>query len=126
MYTIDFPVFLIGTTDKHRKFHPFTVNICRNETHAEYEYICRALKKTLADLFNHEYRPDILIADGADAITNGFKQAFEYNSKSEFMRVMCWAHMYRLVAPMTSKFTRTRKHQISLTKHSSVTTKHGS
>ena len=42
-----------------------------------------------------EYRPNILIADGAEAITNGFMAAFDYKSITEFIRIMCWAHVHR-------------------------------
>jgi hypothetical protein len=43
------------------------------------------------------YRPDILIADGAEAITNGFMAAFDYETANDFTRIMCWAHVYRKI-----------------------------
>jgi hypothetical protein len=49
---------------------------------------------TIEKLFNVVYNPNILIADGAGAITNGFQNVFrpEY-----FIRIMCWIHMLRNV-----------------------------
>lgn len=43
------------------------------------------------------YRPDILIADGAESITNGFMAAFDYETANDFTRIMCWAHVHRKV-----------------------------
>ena len=94
---------LIGTTDKHRKFHPLSLSVCRNETFVEYGYVCRALTKSLSDIYGYHYKPSILIADGADAITNGFQQAFNYSSDNDFTRIMCWAHLYRIVKKDSEK-----------------------
>ena len=38
-----------------------------------------------------------MIADAAEAITNGFKSAFGYKSNDEFTRIMCWAHVLKAV-----------------------------
>jgi hypothetical protein len=54
-------------------------------------------------LYQYVYKPNILIADGAEAITNGFKQAFDYVSINEFHRVMCWAHVHRNVSAKLNK-----------------------
>ena len=45
-------------------------------------------------LFQVIYDPNILVADGASAITNGFKNVFR---DSNFIRAMCWVHMLRNV-----------------------------
>ncbi len=37
----------------------------------------------------------LYIADSAEQITNGFMDAFGYNTHKEFTRVMCWSHVYR-------------------------------
>ncbi len=54
-------------------------------------------------MYQYVYKPNILIADGAEAITNGFKQAFDYVSINEFHRVMCWAHVHRNVSAKLNK-----------------------
>jgi hypothetical protein len=49
---------------------------------------------TIEKLFNAVYNPNILIADGAGAITNGFQNVFR---PEFFIRIMCWIHMLRNV-----------------------------
>ena len=71
-----FPVFLIGVTDMHRRFHVTSLSICCNEQTEDYEFIFRTLKQTMEKLFNIVYNPNILIADGAVAITNRFLNVF--------------------------------------------------
>ncbi len=47
-------------------------------------------------LTNSVYKPEVLIADAAAAITNGFCHAFGYDASAvvlEFVRIMCWAHV---------------------------------
>jgi len=100
---IGLPVLLTGTTDANKKFHPFSVSVCTNETHEDYEFIFKSLIEILDKLYQYEYKPNVLIADGAEAITNGFKQAFEYESINDFHRVMCWAHVHRNVSPKINK-----------------------
>ena len=48
----------------------------------------------MENLFKVIYDPNILVADGASAITNGFKNVFR---DSNFIRAMCWVHMLRNV-----------------------------
>lgn len=86
-----------GTTDLQKKFHPYTISICSFETGDDFHFIFMAAKKILKEINNYDFKPDILIADGAEAITNGFMNAFDYKSIDDFTRVMCWAHVLRAV-----------------------------
>jgi hypothetical protein len=63
-------------------------------------------------LDNFDYKPHTLIADGADAITNGFMTAFGYQSANEFTRIMCWAHVYRKVEEYTKKLPEELRNKI--------------
>ena len=90
-------LFFSGTTDKQKKFHPLSMSICSNETAVDFEFIFASVKKVLSQLFDVDYKPSILQADGAEAITNGFMAAFEYESIDDFVRLMCWAHVYRAI-----------------------------
>jgi hypothetical protein len=90
-----YPVLICGTTDKHKQFHPFSLNICSHETEVDYEFMFATVKKSAKKFFNYDYRPDTLIADAAPAIHNGFMNAFDYKSLTDFNRVMCWSHVYR-------------------------------
>lgn len=70
------------------------MSICTGETSEDFAFVFNSLIKGLLKLFNFKYLPKTLIADGADAITNGFMIAFGYE-KHDFKRVMCWAHVVR-------------------------------
>ncbi len=48
-------------------------------------------------MLDYAYRPDTLIADAAEAITNGFMSAFDYASIDDFNRLMCYPHVDRNV-----------------------------
>ena len=63
--------------------------MCSNETDEAFKFIFQSIKDTVKDVYNCDYQPTILIADAADAITNGFKSVF----KELLTRVMCWFHM---------------------------------
>lgn len=63
----------------------------------DFDFIFSSLKNSLKRIHNYDYKPSILIADGAEAITNGFKKAFGYNSIDEFTRIMCWAHVVKAI-----------------------------
>ena len=89
-----FPVFLIGVVDMKRKFHPTSLSICCNEEAKDNEFIFRTLKSVIEKLFTVIYNPNILIADGAAAITNGFVKVFDPPC---LIRIMCWVHMLRNV-----------------------------
>ena len=52
--------------------------------------IFNAIKNAAKKIHSFEFRPNILIADAAPAITNGFKAAFDYENDEEFYRVTCW------------------------------------
>ena len=78
-----------------KRFHPISMCICSHESAIDYEFIFASVRRVIAKLFDTDYRPAILMADGADAITNGFMSAFEYTSIGQFVRLMCWAHVLR-------------------------------
>jgi len=81
-----FPVMVVGTSDMDRKFHPGGIAITTNESTNDFKFLFDGIKK-----LRNDYSPNVLIADAADAITNGFKGAFGH----EFIRVYCWAHVIR-------------------------------
>ena len=79
----------IGTTDMRKRFHPISMCICSHESAIDYEFIFASVRRVIAKLFDTDYRPAILMADGADAITNGFMSAFEYTSIGQFVLGAC-------------------------------------
>ena len=98
MHYLGHPIFLIGLMDRRKRFHPISVSVCTNEREEDYEFIFSAVKDILKKLHDHDWRPDTLMADGAEAITNGFMKAFAYRSTDEFNRLMCWPHVERNVS----------------------------
>lgn len=89
-----YPAIVVGTTDLARQFHPFGLGLCYGETCDDFVFCFKACKKHKED-----YSPRILIADNADAITNGFQGAFNPN---ELKRINYWAHVYRKVVEKSS------------------------
>ena len=91
-----FPVFLIGVNDMCRHFHATSLSVCSGETGEDYAFVFMSVKTMTDKLFFNNistYYPSILVADGAEAITNGFITVFLVC----LIRVMCWAHVLRAV-----------------------------
>jgi hypothetical protein len=84
-----FPVFLTGTTDLSRQFHPFCLSVCTNEDNEDFTFIFNTLKVSIQVLFNIIYNPTILMADAAASITIAFTSVFGSN----FTRLMCYCHV---------------------------------
>lgn len=84
-----YPAIVLGTLDKMKRFHPFGLCLVFGETADDYEFAFKSLIKKKAD-----YKPNILIADNAPAITNAFVSTF---SPENLIRVYCWAHVYKRV-----------------------------
>jgi len=78
----DFPVIMIGTSDKDRHFHPYGIAVCSGETSEDFASVFQLLK-TGCDLYE-EYKPEILIGDCAESITNGFTHVFGEDITEEF------------------------------------------
>ena len=67
-------------------FHPISIALCKDETCLDYQFIFRALQIAIDRCgFNSLHQVD-LMADAADAITNGFKSAFYSREEVEFKR----------------------------------------
>jgi hypothetical protein len=64
----------------NNRFKEYPLTICSKETYEDFSFIFNAVKKAAKKFHSFEYRPNILIADAAPAITNGFKAAFDYEN----------------------------------------------
>lgn len=84
-----YPILIVGTSDMHKKFHPFGVAVCTNETTADFEFVFKSLKTGLKDNFDVDFQPEYLISDAAKSIHKGFRNIFGDDSKV----IMCWYHM---------------------------------
>lgn len=103
-----FPILLIGMTDSDRKFHPFGVCVSTNESAVDFEFIFRALKDGVQQLFGVDIRPEVLICDAGKSIHKGWATVFPHLADNI---VMCWSHMRRNVVKNLSKYMRDKKKQ---------------
>jgi hypothetical protein len=95
-----FPAFLIGVNDMQRVFHSTSLSICSGEAADDFAFVFRSVNVMIDKLMIDKlffmsvptYSPQILIADGAEGITNGFIAIFVL-----YIRIMCWAHVIRAV-----------------------------
>ena len=69
-------------------FHPFALTISSNESSESFAYIFEAVRA-----HNAEWQPEILLADGSEAITRGFQQVFG----DPVLRLMCNFHAVKNV-----------------------------
>ena len=65
-------LLLVGSCDREKRFHPFGAAITNGEKGVDYKFVFEALKHTVKKLYDRDLSPTILLADGAEAIHNGF------------------------------------------------------
>lgn len=88
---LGFPLMVLGTIDRAKRFHPLVYACCSHETGLDFEFILKSIKNTIKAQFDYDFEPDMMIADGADAIRNAFYNTF---SSAKF-DVMCYVHVLR-------------------------------
>ena len=77
-----------------KEFHPFGFAVCSNEKENDFEFIFSCLRDGLLNLnLQMNERELILIADGAEAISNAFLKVCGIDHNV----VMCWFHMRKNV-----------------------------
>lgn len=81
-----FPIFVIGSTDQNRLFHPFGISVSGGESEKEFGFIFSAIKK-----YNPNWSPAYLLSDCADAIMLGFKNIMGPPEK----RLLCYFHVLK-------------------------------
>lgn len=96
-----FPLIIMGTVDRAKKFHPLIYACSSHERSEDYAFVFRSVKDGIRDHLKKIFNPMTLIADGADAIRNGFYTTFP-NAELD---VMCFAHVLRNIRkrPFASK-----------------------
>ena len=80
----NYPVTIMGFSDKNRTFHPTIVAVSSRETHREFEFMFRTWKSVNPGLF-FKY----LLADAAEAVYNAAVLVWP-----GLVRLMCYAHVY--------------------------------
>lgn len=85
----EFPLILIGSTDKHNKYHCFAMAVVTDEKQDTYEFVFRKFKEGMEKKFSIKYDPQTLLADGAMQIRNAFTTVFG----SDKLLSICFFHV---------------------------------
>lgn len=102
---LGYPLIILGTVDQQKKFHPMIYACSSNETTDDYKFMFESAKNGIHRCFNRVFSPELLIADGAEAIRNAF---FDVCKESAKKFIMCAAHMLRNVRKRPFKSTQIR------------------
>ena len=62
-------------------------NADKTEKGRDYAFLLRCLKKAVEQCLCYDFKPEILVADAAGAITRGFMRAFGYKSIDEYCKI---------------------------------------
>jgi MULE transposase domain len=93
-----FPVLVLGTVDKTRQFQHIAISVTSNEQAADFQFLFQSIKLGVSEILNDQMNPKYVIADAAQAISNGFLACFE-NARV----IMCWAHAKKNIDAKTKK-----------------------
>lgn len=98
---LDFPLVVLGTVDRAKHFHPYVYALVSHEKAIDYEFVLTSAKNAIKTHLSKDFEPEVIIADGADAIRNAFYTSFE----SAKLDIMCYVHVVRNCRkrPFTSK-----------------------
>lgn len=98
---LGFPLIMMGTVDREKKFHPLIYACSSHERTEDYAFVFDTVKDGIRKHLKKKFNPKTLIADGADAIRSGFYTVFP-NAKLD---IMCFAHVLRNIRkrPFASK-----------------------
>lgn len=73
----NYPLFIFGTSDRKKAFHPIAFALSKTETKDDFEFFFNGIKEIAHRLYNKELNFNVLISDAAAAIKNGFHEAFD-------------------------------------------------
>ncbi|XP_048481537.1 uncharacterized protein LOC125489545 [Plutella xylostella] len=102
-----FPVFVVGSTDKNKRFHPFALGVATNEEKEDFKLLFDAIKINIFNLYSQNFKPEVLVCDAAKAIQNAFTEVF---GKDVTVR-MCWAHAKKKIQLHVEKYTKKTVHR---------------
>ncbi len=80
-----YPVGVTGHTDYNKKFHPTSISVSTTENEDDFAFVFGAIKQGTHDALDREWKPSIIMSDGAKAIPNGFRKVFG----DDFLELMC-------------------------------------
>ena len=94
-----FPVIVLGSTDMDRSFHCFGISVCSGETTSDYKFCFESLRHGIKVILSENFLPKTLVADGAPAIKNAFRNVFG----DDCLVVMCWFHVRKNIQKMLNQ-----------------------
>lgn len=100
-----FPLTILGTVDRNKKFHPIAFACTTNETEEDYAFVFHAVQSKIKEYFSVNFQPIILISDAANAIRNAFYKIFPDATTD----IMCFAHVLRNVDKQQFKSKNNKK-----------------
>lgn len=100
-----FPVLVVGTTDKAKRFHPLCMAISSSERKEDFVMLFDALKRGALTLYDFNIEPKALICDAAKSIQNAFQEIFG----TEATIKMCWAHAKKNIQKKVEKLVEKKK-----------------
>lgn len=83
-----FPVFMVGTTDWDKSYHPYGLSVCSREETDDFKFLFQGIKSGVQNIFKSEMKQETVVCDAAYAIINAFKDVFG----NDVTVVMCWFH----------------------------------
>lgn len=86
----DFPLQIIGVSDKSRSFHVVGFCLSSNDTSAAYEFLFESIEKEIQLLYGASLLPTVkfVVADASKAIAKAVQRFFA-NAK----KIVCWFHV---------------------------------
>lgn len=89
MNTLNYPLIVIDSTDKARRFHLIGFVLSKHEMHSDYAFAFAAIKNMSMKLFEKTTIPRAVISDAAPAVFNGYQEIFDHPT----VHIMCWFHV---------------------------------
>lgn len=98
---LGFPLIIMGTIDREKKFHPLIYACSSHERTEDYAFVFKSVKDAIRIHLKKIFSPKTLVSDGANAIRTSFYEVFP-NAELD---IMCFAHVLRNVRkrPFVSK-----------------------
>ncbi|KAL0871027.1 hypothetical protein ABMA27_004837 [Loxostege sticticalis] len=103
-----YPVLIVGTTDKQRKFHALCLAVSTTEQKDDFKLVFKSMNDNIQLLFESVFKPTILVAGAGKIMQKAFNEEFE-DTKVR----MCWAHAKRNIqSKVESLVDKTTQKQI--------------
>lgn len=84
-----YPILVVGIIDCERRFHLCGIAITSSESSSDFKFLFESLQEGVIKVANDDVNPDVLVADAAVPISNGFAEAFDRLKK----RAHSFTHM---------------------------------